>query len=188
MSLDENDLKLIEGLIDKVIKTNQKIKQIKSRPKKRVVKKTPTKRVVKKILPKKVVQKTSTKVDNTSTNTDRDISYNRTRRVGIDKSDKIQHLEQEQTQFQCRTEPMKIVKNRPNLFLNSVESKLHKSDSKIDKLLFGDQEPAPRRSTVKMLDVQCKICGNRYTISPSLLFKDPESNDFSYICDNCIRR
>ena len=89
---------------------------------------------------------------------------------------------------QCRTEPVNLTKNRPNLFIQSSDANLFKSDIAIDKKLSGKNVPTPRRQEAEMWEIECKICHRLYIVSPSILMVDPETQEVAYTCDNCIRR
>jgi len=89
---------------------------------------------------------------------------------------------------QCRTEPISIVEDRPNLFLEDNVQNSFKQDIKIDKKLTGKNKPVPRRSPVKMYEVSCEICGQVDIVNANTLMLDPDTKDVRYICNNCIRK
>jgi hypothetical protein len=68
-----------------------------------------------------------------------------------------------------------------NKFLQMQEKNLHKDDSKIDKLL-SVAAPVARMREFEMIDVTCRVCGKKETISPALLISDSPSR---YKCNTC---
>lgn len=87
---------------------------------------------------------------------------------------------------QARIEPMDN-RPRPNLFLKSDVAKQFKSDSSVDKKLWGKNEPSVRRRIADLVEVSCSICGDFYEIPSSLVLMDPETRKVSFTCDGCIR-
>jgi hypothetical protein len=69
-----------------------------------------------------------------------------------------------------------------NLFDTMTESRLHKDDCKIDKLLAVN-EPTPRTRQFKSINVRCRVCGRQENINPMLL---TDSSD-RYKCNQCSR-
>lgn len=58
--------------------------------------------------------------------------------------------------------------------------KLHKEDTKIDKIL-NQNPPSPRNRKAKILTVKCRVCGKSEKISSGLLY---DSED-RYKCNKC---
>jgi len=73
----------------------------------------------------------------------------------------------------------KMQKNT-NKFLSMAEKDMHKDDIEIDKKL-AKFPPVSRARDFEMIDVVCRVCGRKETISPSLLFDAPDR----YKCNNC---
>jgi hypothetical protein len=67
-----------------------------------------------------------------------------------------------------------------NKFLQMSEKDMHKDDISVDKKL-SKFPPVARSRSFHMIDVTCRVCGRKETISPSLLFEAPER----YKCNNC---
>lgn len=82
---------------------------------------------------------------------------------------------------------IKTVDRRPkpstiNKFDEMMEAHLHKEDIEIDKKL-AKYDPTPRIRRFKPLDVVCRVCGKKETVSPNLLSDSPDR----YKCNNCSR-
>ena len=73
-----------------------------------------------------------------------------------------------------------IVPDRPNLFDDMPEKDMHKSDSEVDKKL-NKYPPTPRTRSYRPIDVCCRICGKKESISPSLAPEDISR----YKCNKC---
>jgi hypothetical protein len=69
---------------------------------------------------------------------------------------------------------------QPNKFLHMGEKDMHKEDTSIDKKL-SKFAPVARSRPFEMIDVVCRVCGKKETISPSLLFEAADR----YKCNNC---
>jgi hypothetical protein len=69
---------------------------------------------------------------------------------------------------------------QPNKFLEMQERELHKEDKEVDKRL-SKFPPVARARPFEMIDVVCRVCGKKETISPSLLFEAVDR----YKCNNC---
>lgn len=67
-----------------------------------------------------------------------------------------------------------------NKFTDMPERNMHKDDIAIDKKL-SKFPPMDRTRNFEMIDVVCRVCGKKETISPSLLFDTPSR----YKCNNC---
>jgi hypothetical protein len=67
-----------------------------------------------------------------------------------------------------------------NKFLSMSEKDMHKDDVAIDKKL-AKFPPVSRSRDFDMIDVVCRVCGRKETISPALLFDAPDR----YKCNNC---
>lgn len=67
-----------------------------------------------------------------------------------------------------------------NQFLTMGFNNLHKEDTAIDKILA--QSPrTPRRKKFQTINVVCRSCGKKESISPSLLYDAPDR----YKCNRC---
>ena len=73
----------------------------------------------------------------------------------------------------------KIAKSK-NKFVDMPEMNMHKEDVAIDKKL-AKHPPVSRNRDFEMLDVVCRVCGKKESISPALLFDAPDR----YKCNNC---
>lgn len=82
---------------------------------------------------------------------------------------------------------IKTVNRRPkpstiNKFDQMMEAHLHKEDIEIDKKL-AKYDPTPRVRRFQPIDVVCRVCGKKETVSPNLLSDSPDR----YKCNNCSR-
>jgi hypothetical protein len=68
----------------------------------------------------------------------------------------------------------------PNKFEKMSEFSMHKEDIAIDKAL-SKSPPVARTRDFEMIEVSCRVCGKKETISPALLFEAPSR----YKCNNC---
>lgn len=73
----------------------------------------------------------------------------------------------------------KMTKSK-NKFVDMPEMNMHKEDVEIDKKL-AKHPPVSRSRDFEMLDVVCRVCGKKETISPALLFDAPDR----YKCNDC---
>lgn len=71
-------------------------------------------------------------------------------------------------------------KKNSNKFLGMPEMRMHKEDSLIDKKLIK-APPTPRTRKFEPINVQCRVCGKKEKVSPSVI---PESID-RYKCNKC---
>jgi len=88
---------------------------------------------------------------------------------------------------QTSVNPIKTVNRKPkqstvNKFDQMMEASLHKEDIEIDKKL-AKYDPTPRVRRFQPLDVVCRVCGKRESVSPNLLSDSPDR----YKCNNCSR-
>ena len=67
-----------------------------------------------------------------------------------------------------------------NLFDDMQEKAMHKEDTRIDELL-SCAPPGPRTRKFSLIDVCCRVCGKKETISPSLLHDSIDR----YKCNKC---
>ena len=67
-----------------------------------------------------------------------------------------------------------------NLFDQMQEKTMHKDDAKIDKLL-SCIPPGPRTRKFSLINVSCRVCGKKETISPALLHDSIDR----YKCNKC---
>jgi len=45
---------------------------------------------------------------------------------------------------------------------------MHKSDSKVDKLLWGDNKPSARRQESGLVEARCRVCGKTEKVNGAL--------------------
>lgn len=83
--------------------------------------------------------------------------------------------------------------NRPNLFIDKAAQLLgsqglqgFKKDSKIDKLLIGENQLTPRGTRQEIVEAQCNSCGNVYEVSVKLITQDEDG--IRFICDRCQKK
>lgn len=67
-----------------------------------------------------------------------------------------------------------------NKFDQMTEARMHKDDGKIDKLL-SKHPPVARMRDFEPIDVVCRVCGKKETVSPTLVFEGASR----YKCNNC---
>jgi hypothetical protein len=67
-----------------------------------------------------------------------------------------------------------------NKFIAMGFHTLHKEDIAIDRAL-NKNPPTPRNRQFKAIDVQCRVCGRKESINPSLLYEAPDR----YKCNRC---
>jgi hypothetical protein len=79
-----------------------------------------------------------------------------------------------------KTSKSKAVTDTNNKFVALGFDKLHKEDIAIDKML-NKNPPTPRNRHFKVIDVQCRVCGRKESINPSLLYEAPDR----YKCNRC---
>lgn len=101
-----------------------------------------------------------------------------TKKKSINK--KKQNIEQEENTPVMKTKSVKIKSNNHNQFLTMGVKDLHKEDTKIDKAL-SKFPPTPRTRKFKPVDVVCRSCGKKDSVSPSLLHDSADR----YKCNKC---
>ena len=68
-----------------------------------------------------------------------------------------------------------------NEFDRMPESRMHKDDIKIDKML-SQAPPTARMREFNLVDVVCRVCGKKESVSPSLVLDCPSRyNSYIYI-------
>lgn len=92
-----------------------------------------------------------------------------------------------ESEQQASVNPIKTVNRKPkqstvNKFDQMMEASLHKEDIEIDKKL-AKYDPTPRVRRFQPLDVVCRVCGKRESVSPNLLSDTPDR----YKCNTCSR-
>lgn len=85
-----------------------------------------------------------------------------------------------------RTEPVRL--SSENKFLTMKERNAKKSDTKIDKKLWGENTATERPETYEPIEVQCKECDLWFDVNPSMLMVDPDTKDYNFTCNNCAGR
>lgn len=71
-----------------------------------------------------------------------------------------------------------------NLFNKMPERNSEMADVAIDKLL-AKHPPTERRGGGGLVDIECRDCGNEFTVSPVLAIRNDEG-DSNYVCEDCI--
>ena len=101
---------------------------------------------------------------------------------GADNKQTHQASEQKQEEFTAplRTRGKRTTQKFKNKFVDMAEKDMHKDDVAIDQKL-SRFPPVSRGRNFQMVDVVCRVCGKKETISPSLLFDTPAR----YKCNNC---
>lgn len=74
----------------------------------------------------------------------------------------------------------KITPSKINKFDEMAEKNMHKEDTIIDKKL-NIYPPSPRARSYKPISVQCRVCGKKDSINPSLLHDSIDR----YKCNKC---
>ena len=96
-------------------------------------------------------------------------------------TDDEQELQYEEAAPPTKQRAQKKVKPKMvNKFDAMSERNMHKQDSKIDKLLWGDAQPTDRGRTLSLVQVRCRVCGKNEEISSSLV----DSTE-RYKCNKC---
>jgi lysyl-tRNA synthetase class I len=67
-----------------------------------------------------------------------------------------------------------------NKFDQMTEARMHKDDGQIDKLL-SKHPPVARMRDFDPINVVCRVCGKKETVSPTLVFEGASR----YKCNNC---
>ena len=110
----------------------------------------------------------------------------------------IKHQDRETHKSRATTGTVDITipidaENRPNLFIDKAKELLgpqglnaFKNDTKIDKLLSGQNEPSPRGVRQELIEAQCNYCGNVYEVSVKLVRQDEDGVRF--VCDKCQKK
>lgn len=78
-----------------------------------------------------------------------------------------------------KTHNKKISTEHYNKFIDMPEKDMHKEDTEIDKKL-NKNGPTPRTRSFNFVDVTCRVCGKKESISPALV--DSISR---YKCNTC---
>lgn len=86
---------------------------------------------------------------------------------------------------QCRSEEVYL--SGKNKFDAMKERNASKGDIKIDRLLWGDSEPEPRRDPVRFIKVRCRVCNSVFETNPAFISVDDDGVS-SFICDGCCIR
>lgn len=79
----------------------------------------------------------------------------------------------------------KVVLSGQNEFLNMTERNQFKQDSDVDKKLWRGREMSPRPNKYEPIEVQCTTCRLYFDVNPSVVYRDPDSGDIVYTCNNC---
>lgn len=94
--------------------------------------------------------------------------------------DKPKKKKRNTTNKQTNFKNKKNTSNHTNKFLSMAEKNMFKEDTAIDKLL-SKYPPTERARSISKIKVQCRICGKKDTIHPSMLCESVER----YKCNNC---
>jgi len=107
---------------------------------------------------------------------------------------KIKRRKVKSHEIQARSEPIQIGA-RPNKF-EVVDGKVVLAGKKLpetaeerkakqfDKVISLKHEPTERRDE-SMIEAQCRDCGKISDVSEKLLIQDPDTREYSYICNSC---
>jgi hypothetical protein len=76
--------------------------------------------------------------------------------------------------------PKKDAEPTDNKFLSMPEFAMHKEDTKVDRMLCKNP-PVSRARQFSMIEVVCRVCGRKESVSPNLVFDSPSR----YKCNNC---
>jgi len=85
--------------------------------------------------------------------------------------DEPELLYEEEAPIKTRTQKKRSVpktKTKPNRFDEMSERDMHKSDSKVDKLLWGDNKPSARRQESGLVEARCRVCGKTEKVNGAL--------------------
>lgn len=105
------------------------------------------------------------------------------KKKNANKSKNIDHDEEDNNDDHnpiMKTKSVKIKGNTKNKFLSMGVKDLHKEDIEIDKML-NKSPPTPRTRRFKPVNVVCRSCGKKESVSPSLLHDTADR----YKCNNC---
>ena len=70
--------------------------------------------------------------------------------------------------------------SKPNKFDSMGERNMHKSDTEIDKKLWGNNKPSDRGRPSSMISVRCRVCGKNEDVSSGLV-----DSVERYKCNKC---
>ena len=85
----------------------------------------------------------------------------------------------------ARTESVQIAHNpKDNKFLKMKERNSAKNDTRIDKKLWGDNEPNARPDKFEPVEARCKGCKQYFDVNPALVFVGPRGVP-SFTCNDC---
>jgi len=71
-------------------------------------------------------------------------------------------------------------KEKPNKFDQMSERNMHKSDTAIDKKLWGNNRPSDRGRPSEIVNARCRVCGKTETVSAALI-----ADSDRYKCNKC---
>ena len=86
-------------------------------------------------------------------------------------TDDESELQYERTPTKTKTQKKRSApktQTKINKFDGMSERDMHKSDSKVDKLLWGDNKPSARRQDSGLVDARCRICGKTEQVNGAL--------------------
>jgi len=98
-----------------------------------------------------------------------------------DDEEELQYEEESPVQTtQKKKKAVRKTKGKPNKFDTMSERNMHKSDTEIDKKLWGNNRPSDRARPSSMMSVRCRVCGTNQEVSSALV----ESVE-RYKCNKC---
>lgn len=87
----------------------------------------------------------------------------------------------------ARTESIQVSSNpKDNKFLKMKERNSAKNDTRIDKLLWGQNEPEARPDKFEFVEARCKGCKQYFDVNPALVFVGPRGQP-SFTCNDCAQ-
>jgi hypothetical protein len=95
-------------------------------------------------------------------------------------SNSIDPEQDDRVNFNMKTKSKKRPSSNTNKFDSMHEAKMHKEDTIIDKKLC-QAPPTARARQFATVDVVCRVCGTKDSVSPSMVFESPSR----YKCNKC---
>lgn len=94
--------------------------------------------------------------------------------------DTQQDDDQNYQQFNIKTKNKHAIPSGKNKFDSMAERNMHKDDTVIDQKL-NQAPPTARHRHFAPINVVCRVCGKKESVSPSLVYESPSR----YKCNNC---
>jgi len=95
-------------------------------------------------------------------------------------SEEAQPEEFSSSKIKTKTRSTKTKHNNENKFLKMSERNMHKEDIEIDRKL-SVAGPTPRTRKFEPVSVQCRVCGKKEKVNPSIIADSVER----YKCNKC---